>query len=429
MDRSKAPRTHGFGQVRLEPVETVVLPRSGVPANVVGGGGDDLNMVSIYVAGGRLCQRVSPVAALTATLVPCGSATLNAERVAETLDYHGSWKSEQVTDFYIEHSLYSLGGHLEHTLPVMVDCVANAAIGNDDFERVRARTAANVAVRQQKVRKRAMARLAQLYWGKHPLAANPTPEQVMAIDRDMVVDFHREYYRRANVRVVIAGRVTDAMVDLVDRVIDETLPPDARVATQRPVVPRQPSPQMSDTILMQSSRQAAVTMALDGVPRSHPDYLPLRVAAMALGGYFGSRLMSNIREDKGLCYDIQAYLSGRVDDGHVTIVTECNSDATDVVVAEIHRELERLATKPMPRAELDTVRQHILSELARTLDTPFYVAGQVAAEWLYGIYPEYFNAQVDLVKRVTASELRDVAARYFRPEALRTVIAGPSVSG
>ena len=83
----------------------------------------------------------------------------------------------------------------------------------------------------------------------------------------------------------------------------------------------------------------------------------------------------------------------------------------------------------MPRAELDTVRQHILSELARTLDTPFYVAGQVAAEWLYGIYPEYFNAQVDLVKRVTASELRDVAARYFRPEALRTVIAGPSVSG
>ncbi len=425
MDRSKAPRTYGFGQVRMEPVEPVVLPRSGVTANIIGGGSDDLNMVSLYVAGGRLLQPASPVAALTATLVPCGSATRSAGDVAEALDYHGSWKSEQVSDFYIEHSLYSLGGHLEHTLPVMVDCLANASFAAADFERVKTRTATNVAVRRQKVRKRAMARLAQLYWGEnHPLAADPTPEQVLAIDRDVVVDYYKQYYRRNNLRVVLAGRIDDKMVDLVDRVLADMLPPDALPPAQRPVVPRRPADDRDVVIEMPDSSQAAVAMTLDGVPRAHPDYLALRVAVMALGGYFGSRLMSNIREDKGLCYDIQAYLSGRAGDGHVTIVTECNADSVDVVVGEIHRELRRLATRPMSRAELESVRQHMLSELARTLDTPFYIASQVAAEWLYGIYPEYFNRQVEVVKNITPAELRTIAARYFTPHTLRSVVVG-----
>lgn len=425
-DRTKAPETHGFGEVAMTPAEAVTLPRSGITANIIGGGSDGLNMVAAYVAGGRLCQPTSPVAALTASLVTCGTATRDAGQVAETLDYYGSWKGEQVSDFHTEHTLYSLAANLEHTLPVMADCLANAAFAQHDFERIRARTATNVAVRRQKVRKRAMARLAQLYWGgQHPLAADPTPEQVMDITREEVAGFHASHYRRANIRVVIAGHATDAVVDLVDRVLDDTLPPDTLPPTPRPQAPRHPSGTMSDTIIMPDSRQAAVTMTLDGVPRSHPDYLALRVATMALGGYFGSRLMSNIREDKGLCYDIQAYLSGRHDDGHVTIVTECNSDATQRVIDEIHRELRRLATRPMGANELEMVRMNILSDLARTLDTPFYIASQVAAEWLYGIYPEYFNRQVEVVRNITARQLRDIAARYFTTETLRTVIARP----
>ena len=88
--------------------------------------------------------------------------------------------------------------------------------------------------------------------------------------------------------------------------------------------------------------------------------------------------------------------------------------------------MDRLCREPIPAEELATVRQYMLSDLVKTLDTPFSVAGYVSSTLLYGVYPEYFNEQVATILRVTPEQLLEVACRYLRTDALRTVIAGDS---
>ena len=170
--------------------------------------------------------------------------------------------------------------------------------------------------------------------------------------------------------------------------------------------------------------QAAVSMAIQAIGRNHPDYLALRVLCTVLGGYFGSRLMSNIREDKGYTYGINAFLSGREQDGFVGVSTECDVHYTWQLIDEVKYEMQRLRDQLIPEAELALVRQYMLSDQVKTLDTPFSLASYVASTLLYGVYPEYFNRQIETILNITPQRLQQVAQAYLDLDRLRIVIAG-----
>ena len=170
--------------------------------------------------------------------------------------------------------------------------------------------------------------------------------------------------------------------------------------------------------------QSAIQMQLPAIPRTHPDYFKLRILVTALGGYFGSRLMSNVREEKGYTYGIWASLIGARQGAYVSISTECDCAYTRPLIDEVKHEMETLRNEPIPIEELDMVRSSMLSELVKNLDTPFSIASNVGAMILYGIYPEYFNEQIRAIRAVTPEELLATARRYLLEENLYTVVAG-----
>ncbi len=425
-DRSVPPPTHGLSRLRLDVADEFVLPRSGMLANVVRGGSEDLHCVSMYVRGGTIMQPAPQVARLTSALTRRGTSRVTATQIAELLDYHGSWMSTSVTDFYTAHHLYSLGSHAQVTVPVLMSTLGDAALDEAEFEQHRTQVAMNLAVAARRARWLASRRMQQLYWGDgHPLAlaASVSPDGVATLPHATICDYYRQCYRRANMRVVIAGTVSDRLIDIVDRAITEHIAVDAQPALSRPDTSRRGTATGVHIIDVPHAEQAAIVIAIPAVPRSHPDYIKLRILVMALGGYFGSRLMSNIREDKGYTYGINAYLAGRADDGHVAIETECNHDKVAEVLEAVNLELRRLREDLIDERELNVVKQHIMGELARTLDSPFAVASHVASRWQYGIDAHYFNRQVDEVQAITAATLRDVAERYLSEAPLVVVAA------
>ena len=133
--------------------------------------------------------------------------------------------------------------------------------------------------------------------------------------------------------------------------------------------------------------------------------------------------MKNIREDKGYTYGINAHHSGRAFDGYVGISTECDTNHTWNVINQIHNEIKTLHDELIPQQELETVKRFMLSDLAKTLDTPFNIAAYIGNMFCYGTYPSYLNEQVKEIKNVTSQQLQDIARRYLDIEKLRTVIA------
>jgi predicted Zn-dependent peptidase len=170
-------------------------------------------------------------------------------------------------------------------------------------------------------------------------------------------------------------------------------------------------------------------MAAPTIPRSHKDYIPLRIAVMALGGYFGSRLMTSIREEKGLTYGISAALEGSHEAANITINAQCDPAYVDEVISQTFAEIERLANEPMPREELEALIQYLSSALAVTLDSPLSIADHYITQLTVGTPPDYFEQQFNVLGAITPATIAEMTSKYIKPELFATFVAGREGNG
>ncbi len=161
--------------------------------------------------------------------------------------------------------------------------------------------------------------------------------------------------------------------------------------------------------------------------RHHPDFLKARVLVTLFGGYFGSRLMANIREDKGYTYGIGAGIISYPGTGILTISTEADNAYIPSVIGEVHKEMDRLCNDLVPPEELEMVKNYMLGEWCRSHEGPF----SLSDAWIYietaGLDDSFFTRSLDAIRNVTAEELRELAQKYFCKENLIEVVVGKKV--
>ena len=180
----------------------------------------------------------------------------------------------------------------------------------------------------------------------------------------------------------------------------------------------------TSTIQKNGSLQSAVAISLPAIARSHPDYNPLRMTVTALGGYFGSRLMSNIREDKGYTYGISAALLGSLDGSYITINAQCDNRHTEALIEEVRKELTDMVRRPLDESELDRLRFNVASDLASTLDSPMTMMDYYELNLTVGTPADYFEARRKTLADITPEKVCEMAGKYLNPDMLRISIAG-----
>ena len=422
IDRSIAPAVSNFTSVRLDVPKPITLS-NGMKMWIAGNGEEEINKISVFVAGGTF-QETAPMQATTCSMaVFNGNKNMTNAQIAEAIDYYGAWRALQTYDNCTAFSLSSLNENFDRTLPILFDSLRYPTFPPSEFELAKRQLAVNCATARERVKYIANKEMMRLYYGtNHPLATDPTPEAIMALSKDDVIAFHSNFYRAQNCHLVLAGNISEREIDIVEKVVSQWMPS----GDAEPELEPEPaaSQEMLKVLHKPGAVQAAISMTIKAIPRRHPDYFKLRILVTALGGYFGSRLMANIREDKGYTYGISASLSGRSFDGYVGISTECDTQHVWKVIEQTKHEIERLAQELIPQQELDIVKRHMLSDLVKTLDSPFNIAAYIGNMFCYGTYPTYFNEQVDAIINCTSEQLRDVAQKYLNPNLLRIVIAG-----
>jgi predicted Zn-dependent peptidase len=165
-------------------------------------------------------------------------------------------------------------------------------------------------------------------------------------------------------------------------------------------------------------------VGIPSIPRSHPDYIMLRCAVVALGGYFGSRLMANIREDKGYTYGIQAGLLGSPEGTLMAILTSADNSYVDAVLTEIRAEIERLYTGDFSADEMERLRNYLMTSLAQQLDTAFSIASYHITERVSFTGRDYFARQFDVISAMTAESLAEVARKHLPIDQMIVAVAG-----
>lgn len=170
--------------------------------------------------------------------------------------------------------------------------------------------------------------------------------------------------------------------------------------------------------------QSAVRMTIPSISRQHDDYEMLRIAVCALGGYFGSRLNANIREEKGLTYGIASSIIGMDGYGAINIACQCDGRYVDTVISEIHHELNRMKSGDYPSDEIARLKRFYTTSLSGILESPFSVMDFYESGHIADIPSDYFVQQLRALDSLSAESLREMANRYFQSDKALTVVAG-----
>ncbi|MDY0023222.1 pitrilysin family protein [Arenimonas caeni] len=267
------------------------------------------------------------------------------------------------------------------------------------------------------------AMLAALY-GDHPYARTQATEAgIAAVDRDTLVAEHARRLRPDNALLVIAGRIgEDEALALVKQHFGdwraEGEPPAPTAMARNGAAPTRV------LLKREGSVQSTVRIGRPAIRATHPDSLPLELASTVLGGSFSSRLMQNLREDKGYTYGARLGQRRLASGGALVSSADVRNEVTGAAVSEFFAEFNRLANEPVPAAELEMNKRYVAGSYLISNQLQRSVAGSLAGNWLLGLPPEYIAEYVPRIREVTAEQVQAMGRKYFQPAQQSIVVVG-----
>lgn len=423
VDRSIAPQVREFGRLDIEPLQKLKTA-SGTDVYVLDKGDEPVCMLAVlFPCGDMMASSNELMKVLTSTWRE-GSQAYTADEIADTLDFYGAWMTINSTLRHTQFSLYCLTSRLNKILPMLTDMILRPLFSAEPVSRIRNKLISTNRINRDKAKTAAREMIkCQLLGSGHPYARKETEQGFEEVTADGLKLMHSKIISTRPV-IFLSGKLTGEAIDATLRFAGEITPaePSEIKLSLNEITPDHANRILSK--LMPEKSQSAIIMGIPAVNRSHPDYNQLRITVLLLGGYFGSRLMSNIREEKGYTYGINASLVGYNELGYIQIECECDNSYVDAVIEETKKELTRLATEPVTDEELSTVKRIIKSSLASILNDPFETAGFYVGQMTIGYPADYFYAQQKALDAITPEKVMEMAKKYLRPDNIFVAIAG-----
>ncbi|MCM1110619.1 MAG: insulinase family protein [Clostridium sp.] len=425
-DRKTPPRTGSIEQIILAPATLLTLD-NGTEITIVNQPEfDEINRVTILAGGGAADAPSNAVATLSTATLSEGTTTRSGKEIADSLEEAGSWLKNASADTSRFVTLYSLNSEFDRTMDLFCDIFANPSFPEEAVERAKTRLASQTEIEMTKVSVIASRRATSLLLAPdNPRARFNTPGLIRSVTREQLEAFHYANCSPCRMKIFVAGNITDRVLGILTDNLSR-LPAGVQAVAEpyRRFGFAESSESIREDIAVEGARQTAVNIAIPTVGVNHPDFIPLTYTTMALGGYFGSRLMKNIREEKGLTYGISAVTTGMHENGVIRITAECDRANVDRLIEETFREIDRLAVEPPRGEELARLRSNIVSGLASVVDSPFSQIIHRISRAIEQQSDDYFERQVEAALRLDSDMISQIAERHLVDARRVTVTAG-----
>ncbi len=403
------------------PDETVEHLSNGIVFHRFSGGDQPICKLSLHFSGG-MAEMGEATAKVLLSQLSEGTRIRPAKEIAEEIDFNGVRFATQMQTHHCAVSAMSLTSRLPYILPVLADMIVDSVFPQERLDVAKAKFITALRTAREDPSAVADLKLQPLIWGEgNPLAHEMTENDIEAVSTESLTAHHRQLISPSKTHAFLSGLLDEASIAAVREFLERI--PALGKGYPIELHPATPSPAGTCVVTqMPGTMQAAISCAIPAPGRQHPDYVPLRFAVMALGGYFGSRLMSNIREDKGLTYGINASLMGGQDGANIYIGTLTDRNAADIVVDEIRHEMAGMSLNPPSGEELERFRTYAMSGLAELLDNPLSVMQNYASQNLVGIPAGYFERQQSVLQNLSSDDIARISAQYLNPDELRISI-------
>jgi len=403
---------------------TKIKLENNVVAHFIDAGTQEIVKIDIIFEAGSWLQPKPPIASATNEMLMEGTSNFSSQQIAEKLDYYGAFIQPQPTKDFASLSLFTLKKYLPETIKILEDIIKSPSFPQHELTNYVNKKKQQFIIEMEKVS--TIARRAfneQLFGTNHPYGKNVQLEDYDSLTREALFDFHKKHYIPQNAKIIVTGKIDDSVVQMIDQHFGNK-----NWETNQEIKNSQnnsPHPLIKEKIIQKkNAKQSAVRIGIRMPTQPHPDFIKLTILNTILGGYFGSRLMKNIREEKGYTYGIGSALISLKNTGLLIIVSEVGANYAKETLAEIFKEINRLKEEKISNEELILVKNYMMGDFLRSFDGPFALSESYRSIIDFDLTPGYFNRAIEAIKTITPEEILQLTNQYLVEENFVTTIAG-----
>ena len=400
-------------ELALKPYTKYIL-KNGVEVYAVDAGAEEVMAIEWVFAAGNSFEDRNLVAATTNFLLKNGTSTRNAFQLNEYFDYYGSFLNRSCYNETATVTLHTLTRHLDKLLPAVREIIVDSTLPEEELATYKQNMKQKLKVSLKKADFVAGRLIdAYLYGEHHPYGKYTREGDFDALDQQSLLAFYKKYYQEGKLVIFAAGKLPADLEGSLNKYFGDI--PQQNIQDVKTII--NPATEKKYRIVNDEKNvQGSIRLARDFPNRHHPDFQKVQVLNAVFGGFFGSRLMLNIREEKGYTYGIHSYLQNHVHDSAWMVSTEAGREVCEATIEEVHKEMKELREELIDEEELLLVRNYMIGGILGELDGPFQIIGRWKSLILNGLTEDYFYSSINCIKTVSAEELRLLAQKYLDPK-------------
>ncbi len=427
IDRKQAPVAGPLTNVSLPSIRSTQLS-NGIPLHMIQHGNVEVVTIQVIVNSGKGYEHKVGLANFTARNMQEGTESYTGLELARKLDGYGAWLGHNTGVESIAIQLTLLNKNLAQCLPLLKEVLYTPTFPEDKFEIMRQRTLQGLSVESEKTRFQARKLFGHLLYGPHhPYGSHEGPEEIEQLTLDDITSYHKSYFYPGNFMLTAVGNFQeDTLIQLFERTFGtESLSTPLQQTSKAEDPPQHVE---SGRHFHQMERmQSTIRLGHPTFKRSHPDYYKMQVVNTILGGYFGSRLMQNIREDKGYTYGIHSGWVSMRHSGYFVVQSDVGNEYVESTIEEVRKEIIRLTLERIESEELDLVKNYLLGRSISERETPFQLSDILRFSLVSGISFDQIDEQFNVIKHIQPDDIIRLSAEHFSPDSLLEVVCGGTV--
>ena len=382
-------------------------------------------MVTVGINAGSLNEPEDKagLANLTARLLTSGTKTKTAAQINEEIEFVGASLSGSGGDDYVTVNLSILKKDIELGFDLLSDIILNPSFPENELDKKRKRIKARLKAQEDDPGFVASREFKKAVFGSHPYGrlVEGSPETLDKITRRDIVDFHSAYYIPNNAVMSVVGDITPEEVkNLLRKYFSGWQTKEMKTS----FFPEPDRTKKRKTITIDKDlTQANIVIGHIGISRGDPDYYAVSVMNYILGGGgFASRLMQNIREDKGLVYDVHSFFAADKYGGRFQVSLQTKNESTNTAIEEILKEIKLIRNVPVSDTELSDAKAFLTGSFPMRIETSRRIANFLVAVEYYRLGTDYINKYPVYINSITKEEVLRVAKKYLDPEKFILVV-------
>jgi zinc protease len=394
----------------------------GIPVYSINAGAQEVTMIELAFYAGNWYEEQNIVAGTTNFLLKNGTSKRSAFEINDHFEYYGAYLNRNCYNETSNITLHCLNKHLSQVLPMVEELITDSVFPEEELAIYKQNQIQRLKVSLQKCDFVANRLIDEYLFGfDHPYGRYTSIPDFEALTREQVVKFYEEYYRNGKCIIFVAGKLPSDIFEQLNQVFGH-LPLNKKALPEKSFLVKPVSQKKHRISNDVNGVQGAIRIARSFPNRHHPDFMKAQVLNNIFGGFFGSRLMSNIREDKGYTYGIHSYFQNHVTDSAWLVSTEAGRDVCEATIEEVYKEMQRLRDEPVDDEELLLVRNYMVGSILGDLDGPFQIINRWKNYILNGLDERYFYTSINTIKAISAEDIQELAQKYLQPESFYELV-------